>query len=605
MKLFPINAIFLPFALALFGCSQSEEPLGTLQLPLSVIHGDSTFRFLGTVSILSTEDGSVAATLQSDATSPATHTVSLLPGTYTIEIEDGYACSVAPAAADFTGCTYLDAAPQPFAIAAGHATNVVLTFEFHFDEDVEVAFRTGELVLSLAAVVDASCECGSGELCVSLDGAPEACAATCETQGDCGDASTACFPLSSGSGGVCGPATFGTVWARQFGSNAADYGRSVSADANGNTFVAGYTLGALSGQTSSGASDVFLAKYSADGSLLWTRQFGTSGADFCESVSVDANGNAFVAGYTPGALPGQTSLGGNDAFVAKYSANGSLLWTRQFGTSVLDAANSVSVDASGNAFVAGQTSGALPGQSSAGGSDFFVIKYSADGSLLWTRQLGTTAADGATSVSVDASGNVLVVGATVGALGGVTNPSGSDVLVARYNTDGTFFWARQFGSSSMDAANSVSLDTSGNAIVAGYTSGVLPGQSSAGGNDAFVTKYSASGTLVWTRQFGSSENDSGDSVKVDASGNAFVAGQTSGALSGQPSAGGSDAFVTQYSADGTLLLTRQFGSNVVDDARSVHVDASGNVFLAGYAAGALLGQTSSGDYDAFLFKLSP
>jgi hypothetical protein len=92
------------------------------------------------------------------------------------------------------------------------------------------------------------------------------------------------------------------------------------------------------------------------------------------SVSVDMGGNVLVAGYTDGTLPGESSAGGFDAFVRKYAPDGSLDWTRQFGTASTDVACSVSVDVDGNVLVAGYTDGTLPGESSAGGRDAFVAK---------------------------------------------------------------------------------------------------------------------------------------------------------------------------------------------------------------------------------------
>jgi len=208
MKSIQFYALFtLATLLALAGCSsdrgEPEGPTGTVELPLSIVHGDSTLRFLGTIRILSATDGSVAATLVSDGASPATHTVSLLPGAYTIEVADGYTCSVDSDDPDFTGCTYLGAAPEPFSITAGTATQVILSFTFHFEEEVEVVFRTGEAILSLDAAIDDACQCASDELCVSVDGADPTCAATCATNGDC-DLGQFCATSAAGHG-VCLP----------------------------------------------------------------------------------------------------------------------------------------------------------------------------------------------------------------------------------------------------------------------------------------------------------------------------------------------------------------------------------------------------------------
>jgi hypothetical protein len=249
-----------------------------------------------------------------------------------------------------------------------------------------------------------------------------------------------------------------------------------------------------------------------------------------------------VAGFTDGALPGQTSAGSRDAFVRKYDSAGILLWTRQFGSSDFDDASGVAVDTGGNVLVAGTTDGTLPGQTSAGGFDAFVRKYDAAGTLLWTRQFGSSSFDDAFGVAVDTGGNVLVAGYTNGALPVQTSAGGFDAFVRKYDSAGTLLWTRQFGSSMYDAATGVAVDPGGNVLVAGYIGGVLPGQTSAGSRDAFVRKYDSAGTLLWTRQFGSSADDSGSGVAVDIGGNVLVAGSTKGALPGQTSSGGQDAF---------------------------------------------------------------
>src|SRR2546425_1032036 len=108
----------------------------------------------------------------------------------------------------------------------------------------------------------------------------------------------------------------------------------------------------------------------------------------------------------------------------------------------------------------------------------------------------------------------------------------------------------------------IAVDASG-VYVAGLTWDALPGQTSAGSGDAFLRKYDASGNVLWTRQFGSSDFDQADNVAVDASG-AYVAGVTAGAFPGQTSAGSADAFVIKYDTSGNVLWTRQFGSSGYD-----------------------------------------
>ena len=392
-------------------------------------------------------------------------------------------------------------------------------------------------------------------------------------------------------------------WIRQFGSSASDLGGSVAVDDSGNVYVAGYTYGALPGQSSSEGGDVFVRKYDGSGDIIWTRQFGSSTEDVAQGVAVDDSGNVYVVGWTSGTLPGQTSSGGIDAFVRKYDGSGDEIWTRQFGTSTSDlASGGVAVDGSGNVYVAGYTLGTLPGQTSSGDFDVFVRKYDGSGGNIWTRQFGSSSYEYAYGVAVDGSGNVYVAGTTSGALPGQTHSGGFDVFVRKYDGSGENIWTKQFGASDWDFAYGVAADGPGNVYVAGAIYDALPGQTHSGGYDAFVRKYDGSGGNIWTRQFGTSSWDYTFGVVVDGSGDLYVAGYTKGALPGQTSLGDADAFVRKYDGFGDDIWTMQFGSSARDEAWGVAINSWDNVYAAGYTLGTLPEQTSSGGADVFLVK---
>ena len=164
----------------------------------------------------------------------------------------------------------------------------------------------------------------------------------------------------------------GLIWTSQFGTDSVDAATGITA-ANGDVYVSGSTEGALAGQTSGGDNDAFLRRIDSDnGSEMWTRQFGTRGADAAHGVDSGPTG-IYVAGLVAGALTDETSAGGQDAFVRKYDYTGTLIWTSQFGTEAPDSAAAVSVGQSG-LFVAGTTNGTFPGQMSAGLNDAFVAR---------------------------------------------------------------------------------------------------------------------------------------------------------------------------------------------------------------------------------------
>jgi hypothetical protein len=193
-------------------------------------------------------------------------------------------------------------------------------------------------------------------------------------------------------------------------------------------YVAGATHGRLPGQTGAGDADGFLRKYTLDGTEVWTRQFGTPESDETLSMAIDASG-LYLAGMTTGAMAGQTSAGSVDAFVRKYDFAGRVVWTRQFGTSKYDDVLGIAVSAQG-VYVAGNTTGAWPGHVNAGDYDVFVRKYDLNGGAVWTQQFGGSAHEELLSIAVGASG-IYAAGVTDSALTGQRSHGSDDAFVVK------------------------------------------------------------------------------------------------------------------------------------------------------------------------------
>ena len=200
-------------------------------------------------------------------------------------------------------------------------------------------------------------------------------------------------------------------WLSQFGSADHDASTSAAVDASGAVVVVGWTSGALTDTGVNGPKDAFVRKYTPTGTVSWTSQFGTPGSDTAMGVAVGPDGAVYVVGQLAGTTqPGATPF---YAFVRKYAADGTEAWTQQFGAegpSATTTASSVAVDSSGAAYVAGWVFGALPGQTAGGQDDAFVRKYDTNGVEVWTRQAGGPGHDLATTVAVDAAGDIHVAG---------------------------------------------------------------------------------------------------------------------------------------------------------------------------------------------------
>jgi hypothetical protein len=267
------------------------------------------------------------------------------------------------------------------------------------------------------------------------------------------------------------------VWTREFGSGRNDEVLALTSGAAG-VYAAGDTT-----VTAPPYDDAFVATFDANGKSGWSQRFGTAAVDRATAVAVNTSG-VYVAGATQGTLPGQIGAGDSDGFLRKYDFNGALVWTRQFGTSESDEILSMAIDASG-VYLAGATTGSMAGQTT-GSVDAFVSKYDFNGQVVWTRQFGTSKYDDALGIAVSPQG-MYVAGNTTGALPGHVNAGDYDVFVRKYDVKGDAAWTKQFGSRAHDELLGIAVDASG-VYAAGVTEGALPGQRSRGSDDAFVVK---------------------------------------------------------------------------------------------------------------------
>lgn len=309
------------------------------------------------------------------------------------------------------------------------------------------------------------------------------------------------------------------------------------------------------------ASEAELGVYSStDGSEIWTQRVAASRAG-----AVAAGNGVLLAGTTSGALDGPQQ-GFDDAFVAAYSRGGEPLWTRQIGTPEPDAALAVGTDASGVVLLAGETRGALDGAREGSDTDAFLARFDADGQLLHIRQLGSQSGydETAVSVAVAHGGAAVIAGRTFGGVHG-DGAGSADGIVARYSSTGELEWTAQFGGADYDTATAVSAAPSGAVFVAGQTGAFLAGPGTIVGGQPLLAKYSAQGELEWTRTLDDAEMGAASAVAVDADGDVWLAGYTSASFAG-PGQGAYDSFVAHFSSDGARLDAGQFG--VADNDRS-------------------------------------
>ena len=400
---------------------------------------------------------------------------------------------------------------------------------------------------------------------------------------------------------VLDPETF--VWAKTLPGESVAYG--IDVDDAGNAYVTGRLVGSadLDGDgeadiTSCGPSDVFLAKFTPDGALLWARRAGGPNDDRGNGVAVDGAGNAYVVGTFVGEdLAGRSTidfdgdgvaelpyLGFFDVFLAKYNADGEFLWARSAGGVGIDRGYGVAADEAGNAYIVGES---LSGEGEFGtgrlfaSSDFqgFLAKYDQDGVGLYGVQIGDLSAPvEANAVAVDADGNAYVTGYSNSP---DLDPRGDDPdfeggnFVLKVGPDGDRLWVRGGGGN----GTAVGAD-------AVYAIGDESGFSD-DGEDVF-SKFDLSGEPLWAQPA-----PGGRAVALGGTGDVFATGGVEGSadLDGDgsadvTSAGAEDIFVAQYAPSGMLVEAVATGGAETDVGYGIAV--SGNSpYVAGESFGGL------------------
>jgi hypothetical protein len=214
---------------------------------------------------------------------------------------------------------------------------------------------------------------------------------------------------------------------------------------------------------------------------------------------------------------------------------------------------------------------------------------------------------GARAVTTDPFGNTYVVGNAEGDMGGQFSQGSNDVYVSKYDSAGTFLWARLLGSSSDTKGYSIAADADGNVVIAGQTDENLSPGAVIDSQDSFVTKYASDGEEVFTRQVQSAAADGALDLAIDGNGDIYVSGHVKGVIDANATAqGGTDAYIQKISgADGTVAYTSQYGTAGNDKATSIAIAGDGNILALSQENGnAVLRKLDAGDPTNELFSVN-
>ncbi len=394
------------------------------------------------------------------------------------------------------------------------------------------------------------------------------------------------------------------IWAISLGGPLGDTANAVAVDEAGNVYICGSFNGTADFDPSPDIkaleangpnTDIFLAKYDANGAYLWAFAIGGEGSDIARGLVLDDAGNICLLGgffakmdVDPG--PQQSMLssnGGLDVFFAKYSPEGDFLLAKSFGGGSADYGQAIGIDRKKNIYIAGYFTGPAadfdPGadkalRASAGGNDIFLAKYTEDGAYVWAHRIGGTLDDRAQGLAIDTGDNIYITGDFRGAAGIDFNPgagidslnarnNSSDAFFAKYSENGDYIWAKSIRGDEHEIATCILVSDTA-IFVAGTTGSSLtyggtdfdPGPDEVIKNSAsfntsgFVARYNHNGVYRHVNLISESNATSVMGMALNLVGNLHIAGTFSSTVDLDPGAGlrsvtskgSSDVYVLRY-----------------------------------------------------------
>lgn len=416
-----------------------------------------------------------------------------------------------------------------------------------------------------------------------------------------------------------GNISYSQNWINSAGGLTHDEALDVCHDQNGNYYVTGYFTNAATFDntniTGYGFSDIFIAKYNANGQLVWVKNAGGNGPDRGYSIYNDQQGNLFVTGYFTGSatfdattLTSPTNT--QDVFIAKYDTNGNLSWVTSVGGNFGDTGYGITTDNLGNVIVTGQYKGTATFGATTLTSvtdpntnqpsyDIFIVKYDANGNFLWVQNGAAKYDDRGMDVATDDANNIYVVGQysdTITIDFTYNNYVMNAGFLLKLDASGQEIFFKSMSGVQV-LVYSLAIDNSNNVFITGDFRGTLGIVGSPTTyvnasyyNKIFIAKFSDNGTVLWAEADASDNEVTSKSIDLDDNGDPYITGlfkcrfNEYSDLYGDAifySAGYRDVFITKYSSAGIREWVRHFGGPKDDYCSGIAVKDINEPFIAG------------------------
>ena len=337
---------------------------------------------------------------------------------------------------------------------------------------------------------------------------------------------------------------------------------------------------------------------------LWDKTLGGNYGDGVSQVKQTSDGGYIVAGISDSNIFGdksQNCRGGADYWVVKSDANGNKLWDKTFGNNRGDLLRSVQQTSDGGYILAGSSSSDIGNektQACIGNADYWVIKTDALGNKIWDKTIGGYTHDELTAVLQTSDGGYLLGGYSESGQGaGKSQPSRGykDYWVVKLNASGTKVWDKTYGGSQDDVLNSMQATHDGGFILGGNSSSGIGNEKSEacrGNFDYWLVKIDGAGNKLWDKTFGGADQDFGGSVQQTHDRDFIIGGTSYSGTSGEKTQnliGFSDYWVVKVDGSGNKIWDKSFGGTLEESFINLQQTADRNFILGGYSGSGIGG----------------
>ncbi|WP_455142860.1 SBBP repeat-containing protein [Candidatus Hodarchaeum mangrovi] len=431
-------------------------------------------------------------------------------------------------------------------------------------------------------------------------------------------------------------------YSRILGGGKDDTGLAIDIDSEGRVVITGNTESSdfpvvmAYDPTYNGPTDIyfegdaFIASFFPNGTLYWNTFFGGSLSDFGSDLVIDSEDNIIITGSTESTdfpvLNGfDPNLNGKeDAFLAKFSSNGVLIWSTFIGDIGSDTGMGVTVDSLDNIFVTGRWEASPIGNYK---WDAFIAKYTPNGVLEWLQIVGGSQSDYGLAITIDSQQNLLITGITGSSdFPNDNNYQGTqqEIFVVKLNSSSEIVWSIVIGGSENDFCDSIKVDKENNIIITGRTfSFNYPtlnafNPMSNGIEDIIVSKFNGNGTMLWSTYLGGSHNDWAGKTYIDDTGNIYITGETfsmdyplSNTSQSYLLSDTCQAYLTILDSTGYIKWSETFGaikgSYIWDRGTALTIDSENNVIIVGFTNSRYFPVTTDdrfmGEHEVFVCSL--